>query len=196
MKKFLAIILALVMCASIGMVAFAEAPAPSVSTDTDETAVDTTTEDGDGINTEVDILVTTNNISVTVPLKVVLVADVGGGQCQKPDNYAITNYSAIPVEISAAAAADKENDEWLLVAADPSAVLPGTDDENQIQLTFTADSVAWNLAETYAGGWNIDAAADENGAELPITIAAYSSKLNTTDKASAVVTVTYTVEAA
>lgn len=189
MKKALALVMALVMCLSLGMMAFAE------DYDQDDAVVTgekTITSAGDA-DTQVDILVNSTNISVTVPLKYAVVADVKGGACLVPDDYAILNNSAIGVKVTGASvAATASNDKWELVAAAISGVPSG---KNQIDMTLTADGAAWNLANTYAAGWTINAATSSAAGELPITIAANSSMLNTTDNQINAFVITYTFEA-
>ena len=190
MKKVLAILLALAMSASATMIAFAE------DYDQDDAVVDTDTtviEEAGTADTNVDILVNSTNISVTVPVKYAVVADVKGGECLEPTNYYIQNNSAIAVDIVNAVVTDK-NANWKLVEATTATVPAG---ENELDMTLTADSKAWNLYNTYTEKyWQIDPATTTGGTKLEIAIEANSSMLNTTANAEAAFTITYTFAAA
>lgn len=194
MKKAFALVLALVMCLSLGMMAFAVEYTEDDAVVGDDTTELTTAGSAD---TNVDILVNSTNISVTVPLRYAVVADVAGGACMVPADgtYYIQNNSAIAVDVTAAVVANgAANEKWELVAAAIAGVPSG---KNQIDMTLTpAAGTAWNLAESYAGDWTVDAATASAEGVLDISIEANSSMLNTTDDQIDAFVITYTFAAA
>lgn len=203
MKKVLAIILALVMCASVGMVAFAGAYPGSAADYVADDAVgdedDATLNTADntyGANTEVDILVDSTNISVTVPLKYAIVAKVEGGECTVPTSgkYYIQNNSALEVHV-VKAEITPNNSNWTLVDTAPAA---GTisNAANQLYMTLDDGTTTWNLANgTQTNLWTVEAATSTEEGVLPINITASSSMLNSKDNALSAFIITYTFSA-
>lgn len=184
MKKTLAIILALVMCLSAGMMAFA-VDENDVAVGTDEAFTDNVGE------TDVDILVMTSNISVTVPLDVVIVADVIGGDCYVPTTYGITNNSLIDVDV-VNVKVSQVKDNWNLVAAAKAANSAPTGAANDLYMTVNGTSL---LDAFTADGVDVDwTVAAEDTLNLPLE--ASTSMLNTTERTDEAVTIVYTVAAA
>ena len=193
MKKAFALILALIMCLSVGMMAFAEYTADDAVVDSEVTELETA---GDA-STNVDILVNSTNISVTVPLRYAVVADVKGGECLVPTDgtYYIQNNSAIDVDVTAAVVENGENNsEWELVSTVAAGVPAG---KNQIAMTLTPDAgTVWDLSGDYTADWTVDAATTEGEGVLDIAIDATSSMLNTTEDEIDAFIITYTFAAA
>ena len=196
MKKAIALVMALVMCLSVGMMAFAEAE--SYDQDDAVVASGTTVLDTAGsADTKVDILVNSTNISVTVPLRYAVVADVKGGACLVPEDgtYYIQNNSAIAVDVTAAdVVSGATNDKWDLVETAVSGIPDGN---NQIDMTLSpAAGTEWNLAKDYPADWSLEAATSAGVSKLLIDIDANSSMLNTTGDQVDAYVITYTFAAA
>ncbi len=196
MKKAFALVLALVMCLSVGMMAFAE------YTEDNAVVVSSTTITSAGdADTNVDILVNSTNISVTVPLRFAVVADVAGGACMVPKNgtYYIQNNSAIDVDITGADVINGSNNrgEWVLVEAADTDAIPASG-KNEMDMTLTpAEGTAWNLALGYTTpDWTVEAATASKLGVLDISISANASMLSDTDDMENAFLITYTFAAA
>ena len=185
MKKTLAIILALVMCLSVGMTVFAVSSG-DVAVGDDEEFVNNVGE------TDVDILVMTSNISVTVPLDVVIVADVIGGDCFVPSNYCITNNSLIDVDV-VNVKVSQVKDNWNLVDAAKAANAAPTGAANDLYMTVNGVSL---LDAFTADGVGVDWTVTAAQKTLDLPLAASTSMLNTTERTDEAVTIVYTVAAA
>jgi len=202
MKKALALVLALVMCMSVGMMAFAAATDDANGDgyyDQDDAAVSVTATDLDEAgtaDTNVDILVNTKNISCTVPLDVTIVALVGGGNCYVPSDYKIENTCLIDIEVVSATVSDKADD-WNLIETKHTA--SGVDStaagKNEVYMDITNGTTPLNLflgtQNAVDLGWTVPASSP-----LALTINATSSILNTTQAVDDAFTVTYTIAAA
>lgn len=201
MKKLLAVLLAILMVACVGMTAFAANPGQN------EAVVSGSDEfESNEAETNVDILVSAENIQAVVPLNLAIVAKVGGGDCYVPTNYGIINKSYAPIKVTNVKAVVNDTN-WRLhsiqiaegkapteaAKSDLFLVIGGATVEDAKALNLSTATGATGTAAP--AGWTMAAASDADGVKLDLPVIANTSMIRATvaDKYEDAVTITYTI---
>ena len=186
MKKLISVILALVLVFSLGATAFAEG---------EGIGTQTATSNNSG-STKVTVNVDAANLSVTVPVSMTIVANVEGGDCAAPGNYAIVNKSALAVKVTEISVTDAVNGltfsdtEPGATVADKGKVSIALTPTGGTKLQLTTAAITTNL-----GGFDMGAATNDDGVSKAIAIAAKSGMLSSTESSADAFTITFTVAA-
>lgn len=146
---------------------------------------------------------TSDQVSVTVPLSMTVVANVGGGDLITPTGYKISNSASCDVEVKGAYSLENAGFNVKLTTDDglvgAGKAAPGGDLwAGYLKMTLTpaatADGTSWAISDE-APVWKI-----ANGDELPITVAGATSQLTqqqtNASNAPAILKFTYTVSKA
>lgn len=175
------------------------AAVPALAAESTDTALTAETADGSKTGTTVKIATMgdSDQVSVTVPLSMTVVARTEGGDLITPDGYKIVNSSSSAVTVTPSYSLSTAGFNMKITASEGNTgdVEAPFGYDGYLLMTLTpAEGVgkAWTLGAT-APAWKI--AADETA---PLTVAGSTSKLgkqqNDAASAAGVVTLKYTVE--